>query len=231
MNTALDHLVVIADTLEAGVAWCEQTLGVTPGPGGRHALMGTHNRLLRIDGPGWPRAYLEIIAIEAGVQPLRQPPLCRWFDMDDPALRDQVRANGPQLLHWVARTDHLPQALATSQRFGWARGEPIEASRMTPQGLLSWQISVRPDGQRLLDGVLPTLIEWGAVHPADAMPASGVRLRQLELQHPQHADLQAWADALGLSQVVWADGPACLRATLETPRGPVQLSSRGRSPA
>ena len=225
MSAALDHLVVIADTLDAGVAWCEQTLGVTPGPGGQHPLMGTHNRLLRLDGPDWPRAYLEIIAIEPGVAPLREPPLRRWFDMDDAALMARVRAEGPQLLHWVARTANLTQALNTTRKFGWERGEPIQASRMTPQGLLSWQISVRSDGQRLLGGVLPTLIEWGAVHPADAMPASGVALREFELQHPEPAALQAWSAAIGLGQVAWSGGPAALRATLDTPRGPVQLLS------
>lgn len=226
MNTAMDHLVVIADSLAQGVAWCEQTLGVTPGPGGQHALMGTHNRLLRIDGPDWPRAYLEIIAIEPGARPLREPPLRRWFDMDDAGLKGSVRSHGPRLLHWVARTDKLGKALLAAQQAGWERGEALQASRMTPQGLLAWQISVRPDGQRLLEGVLPTLIEWGAVHPADAMPASGVRLRQLQLQHPEHTRLQVWADTIGLGQVQWQSGAPALLATLDTPRGRVQLSSR-----
>ena len=31
----LDHLVVMAASLDEGVAWCEATLGVTPGPGGQ----------------------------------------------------------------------------------------------------------------------------------------------------------------------------------------------------
>ena len=35
---AVDHLVIAAATLDEGVAWCEATLGVTPGPGGRHAI-------------------------------------------------------------------------------------------------------------------------------------------------------------------------------------------------
>ena len=231
MSAALDHLVVIADSLDKGMAWCEQTLGVTPGPGGQHALMGTHNRLLRIDSPAWPRAYLEIIAIEPGVRPLREPPLRRWFDMDDAELIASVRAHGPRLLHWVARTHHLGQTLATTQQAGWDRGEALQASRMTPQGLLEWQISVRPDGQRLLGGVLPTLIEWGTVHPADTMPASGVTLRQLRLQHPEHAHLQAWAEAIGLGQIDWQGGPPSLLANLDTPRGPVVLSSHAGSPA
>ena len=32
-------------------------------PGGEHPLMGTHNRLLRIDSAEFPSAYLELIAI------------------------------------------------------------------------------------------------------------------------------------------------------------------------
>lgn len=231
MSTALDHLVVIAESLNAGVAWCEQTLGVTPGPGGQHALMGTHNRLLRIDSPAWPCAYLEIIAIEPGARPLRKPPLRRWFDMDDTQLMASVQAHGPRLLHWVARTHHLDQALATTKQAGWDRGPALQASRMTPQGLLEWQISVRPDGQRLLDGVLPTLIEWGEVHPAEAMPASGVMLHQLQLQHPECERLRCWGQALGLGQVEWHSGPPALLATLDTPRGMVVLSSQTGSPA
>ena len=62
---SLDHLVIMATSLEQGVAWCEATLGATPGPGGEHPLMGTHNRLLKIASPGFAGAYLEIIAINS----------------------------------------------------------------------------------------------------------------------------------------------------------------------
>ena len=40
-SAQIDHLVVAARTLVEGVAWCEATLGVVPGPGGEHALFGT----------------------------------------------------------------------------------------------------------------------------------------------------------------------------------------------
>ena len=53
------------------------------------------------------------------------------------------------------------------------------------------RITVRGDGARLMDGCLPTLIQWGAAHPCDSLPASGVQLEQLALQHPQAATLQA----------------------------------------
>ena len=43
----IDHIVVVAHSLEQGVAWCESVLGIKPGPGGEHALFGTHNRLFK----------------------------------------------------------------------------------------------------------------------------------------------------------------------------------------
>ena len=61
----VDHPVVMAASLDEGVAWCEATLGVTPGPGGEHPLMGTHNRLLRIATVDYPPACLELIAIDS----------------------------------------------------------------------------------------------------------------------------------------------------------------------
>ena len=39
MNARLDHLVVVADTLEQGAQWCEATLGAAPVTGGRHPHM------------------------------------------------------------------------------------------------------------------------------------------------------------------------------------------------
>ena len=71
MRAQLDHLVIAAASLAEGVAWCEATLGLTPGPGGSHPLMGTHNRLLNIASAAFPQAYLEIIAIEPGKRPSR----------------------------------------------------------------------------------------------------------------------------------------------------------------
>ena len=52
---ALDHLVVACRSLDAGRAWCEATLGVVPLPGGRHALMGTHNLLLSLSSDRYPK--------------------------------------------------------------------------------------------------------------------------------------------------------------------------------
>jgi len=220
----IDHLVVAAASLDEGVAWCEATLGVTPGPGGAHALFGTHNRLLRLNSTTHRRAYLEIIAIDPATTPTRAAPLRRWFDLDDPALRQRLQGEGPQLIHWVASVPDIEAAIAAWQALGLDRGPVIEASRPTPRGLLRWRISVRDDGQRLFGGALPTLIQWGETHPADGMTDTGLHLHALRLQHPEAERLQAALAAIGLHGVTVNTGPAGLQADLRTARGtPVSL--------
>ena len=223
----LDHLVVLADNLTQGVAWCEATLGVTPAPGGEHPLFGTHNRLLALGGGGFPLAYLEIIAINPAAEPRGlSVGRRRWFDMDDETLRTQVRAQGPRLVHWVARVPDLQAASARLAGLDIDRGDVLRANRMTPEGLLGWQITVRPDGRRLMDGGLPTLIEWGDVHPAARLPASGVVLQRWSLHHPRAEALRQALTAIDLGDVPVVPAPTpALHATLLTPRGTLRLSS------
>lgn len=230
MAATLDHLVVLAATLSDGVAWCEATLGVTPGPGGEHPLMGTHNRLINISSPSHPGAYLEVIAINPGATPVRPAGAKRWFDMDNEALQASVRQHGPQLAHYVVQVPDVVKtvaALAALAPQGIDRGRVLAASRPTPHGLLAWQISVRDDGQRLFGGCLPTLITWSGAHPTDTMPGCGVALQSLALQHPQAAMLQAACETIGIAAAVaitHADTPR-LTAQFTTPRGTVTLCS------
>ena len=147
--------------------------------------------------------------------------------MDDAALRQQVAQHGPRLIHWVASVPDVAERCAALAALDVERGAVITASRPTQSGLLQWQITVRSDGLRLMDGCLPTLIQWGAVHPCDSLPASGVQLQRLALQHPQAATLQAACDAVGVAASVLVTPGATprLSAQLSTPRGPVTLTS------
>jgi hypothetical protein len=212
--TFVDHLVVAAPTLEAGAAWCEATLGVAPGPGGKHPLMGTHNRLLKIASAAFPDAYLEIIAIDPeSPQPARR----RWFGLDALDL-----SGGPRLIHAVARSTMLDMHRWGLINIGLRPGDPVAASRETPQGTLAWQILVRDDGALECGGALPTLIQWQGRHPAQAMPDSGVVLQSLALAGvPERA-----RDVLRLRGVVVgsAPGPA-LSAVFATPQGEVLLET------
>jgi Glyoxalase-like domain len=157
--------VLAARTLEEGAAWVEAKLGAASVSGGKHALMGTHNRLLSL-GPG---RFLEVISIDPHAPPIARP---RWFDLDAPAMRERL-ARGPALIHWVERTDDLETAL-----HGYpGRIEILSLSR----GPYRWRIGVRPDGRRPAGGTLPTLIQWeGDLHPAGALPDSGLRLERFE---------------------------------------------------
>lgn len=218
----VDHLVVMAATLDEGVQWCEATFGIVPDGGGRHALMGTHNRLLSIAGPAYPNAYLEIMAIDPKAP---APPHRRWFDMDDGPLRAAIARTGPRLTHFVAAVPDLRPALAALKARGIDRGEPRRASRPTPHGLLQWQITVRADGQRLFQGCLPTLIQWDGRHPSRDMHARGVTLQALRLSHPEATTLQAACQDIGLRGVAVDTGPAALTAQLQSPRGVITLPS------
>lgn len=219
MNTHLDHLVVAAASLEQGVAWCEATLGVTPGPGGRHALMGTHNRLAKIATHAFPDAYLEIIAIDPQAAP---PQRVRWFGLDDPVLQARLREAGPRLIHAVARTMQLDMQRWALITLGLQPGNPVRAGRDTPEGPLAWQILLRDDGALECGGALPTLIQWEGRHPAQTMPESGLGLRALTL----HGVPERVRELLKLRGVVVHAGPGpALQAVLDTPLGAVTLSA------
>jgi hypothetical protein len=131
---AFDHLVVSASTLEEGALAVEDRLGVPTEAGGRHPLMATHNRLLRL-GDG---EYLEIIAAEPD-QPAPAHP--RWFRLDS-------FAGPPRLTNWVVRVDALDAAL---------RAAPPGMGRATElrRGDLRWRIAVPGDG--LCPSTIPVL--------------------------------------------------------------------------
>jgi hypothetical protein len=219
----VDHLVIAARTLDEGDAWCEAIFGITPGPGGRHPLMGTHNRVFAIGSTAHPRAYLEIIAIDPAA---RAPGRRRWFDLDQPRLRAAV-AREPRLVHFVARCEHGGDALEALRATGADAGEFVAAERDTPSGTLRWRLTLREDGGRPGDGTVPALIEWSGAHPADSLGASGVTLRALSAVHPDvHRLQQAWR-AIGLREAAAHEGAVDLVATFDSPRGTVTLHSDG----
>jgi Glyoxalase-like domain len=208
-----DHIVVAARSLAEGAAWCEATLGATPVEGGRHATMGTHNRLLGLGDGVRQRMYLEIIALDPEAPP---PPRARWFDLDSPALQAEI-AVAPRLVHWVARCNDIDRAIAALRAAGHDPGEAIAVERMTAHGMLRWRIALRDDGRRLAGGAVPLLIEWGAAHPCDHLPASGVSVTHLALGGVDRGE----AERLGVSLA--AAGAPPLSVALDTPRGRVEL--------
>ncbi len=246
LKTQIDHIVVVAHTLEQGVAWCEATLGITPQPGGDHPQFGTHNRIFKIATPSFPLAYFEIIAIKKvatqaantlanGQNKVKnEAQKSRWFDMDDAALQTAV-AKEPRLVHFVVNTNDIQAGRTALKAVGIDRGAAVEASRPTRKGRLEWKITVRDDGQRLFNGALPSLIQWGKpgaeeplrLHPRNTLPRSGVSLQSVAVTSPTPEKLQAAYDAIGLTGVTLSDGDPNITVTLKTPKGVVELQSLG----
>jgi hypothetical protein len=209
MTSTIDHLAVTAVSLESGEL--DELLGVPLSPGGSHARMGTHNRLLRL-GAG---AYLELIAVDPKATKPGRP---RWFELDDPAMQARL-ARGPRLVHWVARvgSTHFP-----SLPFDVGPWEPFQ------RGDLSWQLTVRADGSLPADGILPSLICWnGSAHPAARLPDVGVSLEALELEHPRAAEVQRQLDLLALPYRCQNAPVPHLTVHLRTPLGLRTLRSPG----
>lgn len=213
MNLALDHLVVAARTLEEGAQWLEARTGVAAVAGGRHARMGTHNRLLAL-GEG---AYLEIISVDPQAPAPGRP---RWFGLDTPAMHARLR-HGPALVHWVARTDDIDAAREAAPDLV---GEVLDMER----GEYRWRIGVPADGSLPAAGAFPTLIEWrDGRHPAAALPGPGCRLESLAVRSPHAGELALRLRELGFANdapvsLVEA-GATGLSATLRSPRGMVLL--------
>jgi hypothetical protein len=242
LKSQIDHIVVVARSLEQGVAWCESTLGITPETGGDHPQFGTHNRLFKIATPNFPLAYFEIIAIKnIAIQAINTPSIgqnsvknSRWFDMDDAALQAAV-AKEPRLVHFVAQTEDIQAGRTALKALGIDRGPAVEASRHTRKGRLEWKITVRDDGQRLFNGGLPSLIQWGKtnaaeplrLHPRNTLPRSGVSLQSVTVASPTPDKLQAAYAAIGLANVSLTEGEANITVTLKTPKGVVALQSFG----
>ena len=196
----LDHLAVVAETLEAGRAHVEAALGVAMQSGGQHGYFGTHNLLLGLsDG-----LYLEVIAVDPAAGP---PAVPRWFDLDR-------FAGQPRIGTWICRSDDLEAALAQAPA---EAGRPVDLAR----GDLRWRMAVAADGRMPFDGAFPALIQWQGAHPAARLAPSGCRLRRLIVTHPEAEALRAsLADLLTDSRVVIAFGDDLhLRAEIETPHG------------
>jgi hypothetical protein len=207
LMTRIDHLVYATPDLDLGIDAVEERLGVRATPGGQHPGLGTRNALVALGSS----SYLEII----GPDPEQPKPAGRRrFGIDE--------LSAPRIVAWVVKSMELETLAAAAAERGVTLGAVTAGSRRRPDGiLLSWRYT--DPATVVADGIVPFFIDWGSSpHPA-ATAARGASLQQLRAQHPDAVRVQRMLATLGLDLRV-EDGPApAIIATIDSPRGRVEL--------
>lgn len=206
MLLTLDHLAVAAKYLTPGVNHVSEQLSVTPPFGGEHALMNTHNHLMKLGTD----EFLEIISINPAASVPERP---RWFALDE------FNEDTPRLITWVARTDDLDAALNATHFINW---QALTVSR----GELTWRIAVREDGSLPFDGAFPTIIEWPMrPFPGSKMTDFDCSLNALHITHPKADKLvELLSTLIDDHRISITQGEeTVLSAVIDTPGGPRKL--------
>jgi hypothetical protein len=207
--TALDHLVIGVPDLTDGIARLERLCGVSAAPGGTHPGRGTQNALLSL-GDG---AYLEVI----GPDPL-QPD----HHLNRPRSFGVHAEMAPRLVGWAIASTDIDALISRARDAGYDPGEVQSRQRLAADGaVVAWRLSSRPVTPE--NFLLPFVIDWGATpHPSQSTP-TGLQLVHLRAEHPDPEHVLEQLSALGLQLEVVRGAQPALIATLDTPKGRIDL--------
>ena len=205
----VDHLVYATPDLELGIQTIEKLTGVRASAGGQHPGLGTRNALIALG----PSTYLEIIGPDPE-QPKPDGP--RRFGIDE--------LKAPRLLTWVAKGTELASLVNRARANGVLLGNVISGSRKRPDGvLLSWRYT--DPNVVLEDRLVPYFIDWGtSPHPATTA-SPGLSLRALRAEHPDAERVAHVLRQLGLDLPVRRGARPSLIATIDSPKGRLELRS------
>jgi len=171
MNGRIDHIVIGAENLISGTSILEKKLNTKLLPGGEHKVMGTHNKLLKLQ----KEIYFEVIANNPNAESPTHP---RWFSLDELEIKEKIK-NSARSLCWILAVDNIDHAV---KNCGYNPGKILKLSR----GDLEWKVTVPTDGKLIENGVLPFLIEWPKnIHPCKNLTDSSVSLNKISLIHPE----------------------------------------------
>ncbi len=203
----IDHLVYATPDLERGIRTMEELSGVRATAGGQHPGLGTRNALIALG----PSTYLEIIGPDPGQA---KPDGPRRFGIDE--------LQAPRLVTWVAKGTQLEPFVNRARANGVLLGDVISGSRRRPDGvLLSWRYT--DPNVILSDRLVPYFIDWGtSPHPAVAA-ARGLSLRELRAEHPEAERVTGILRQLGLDLPVRRGARPSLIATIDSPKGRIEL--------
>jgi catechol 2,3-dioxygenase-like lactoylglutathione lyase family enzyme len=203
----LDHILLGAADLEAGIAFVAERTGVRAAFGGVHPGAGTRNALLSLGR----NRYLEIIAPDP-----RQPATADVRDLKD--------LDKPALVGWAVHPGDIEAFANRLKSEGVAVVGPKPGSRKRPDGrVLNWKTLALKDDA---GGLLPFFIEWGAgsIHPSvDAPP--GCQLVLFEAATPDTLGLGRTAASLRLDlSIVKTPTTPHLHAIIAGPKGNLDVT-------
>ena len=203
--TRIDHLVYATPDLDHGVEEIERLFGIHAAPGGQHPGRGTRNALLALGST----SYLEIIGPDPD-QPRPKDP--RPFGIDE--------LNVSRLVTWSIKGQNLDEFRREALRNGVHLGEVKSGSRRRMDGTeLSWQVT----DYGVTNGIVPFFIDWGvSPHPAGSA-AQGASLFEFRAEHPHPSHVQQLLKGLAVDLKVARGSSPTLIATIDCPRGRVEL--------
>ncbi len=210
MTNQLDHIAIGATSLSEGYHFFQSAFGVDIPLGGKHAMMGTHNRLMKLQGA----SYFELISIDENAHPPQRP---RWFGLDEAETHAKL-SRKPSALSWIVQTTDLDRVIAHSPI---ELGEVLELQRDD----LRWRLTVPKDGKPVMGGLIPAFIEWPKnMHPSRSLPDLAVTLDAITLSHPDPSALNEVLDKLEISQLAQvAKGETNLSFTFSSPAGRITI--------
>jgi catechol 2,3-dioxygenase-like lactoylglutathione lyase family enzyme len=203
----LDHILLGAADLDAGIAFVAERTGVRAAFGGVHPGAGTRNALLSLG----ENRYLEIIAPDP-----HQPATAD--------VRDLKHLDKPALVGWAVHPGDIEAFANRLKSEGVAVVGPKPGSRKRPDGrVLNWKtLGLKDDA----GGLLPFFIEWGAgsIHPSVDAP-QGCQLVLFEAATPDTLGLGRAAASLRLElSIVKAPATPHLHAIIVGPKGNLDVT-------
>ena len=166
-NFKIDHIVIGSRTLEEGTEYIQDLLNVKLSPVGKHKIMGTHNRVLKLGN-----LYLEVISLDRSIKNKIKD--C-WFGLKENYVQEVVLKK-PNLISFVissfSQENHLDyykkKIFVKREDFSWNFRRPKKSN-------LDRNLFLYPD-------VFPSLIVWKSKSPLQDMKENSLLFLELEIE-------------------------------------------------
>lgn len=206
MSNWIDHLVLAAPSLEAGIDHVRRLTGTAPIFGGRHEGAGTHNALMSLGAP----TYLEVLAPD--------PSQSASSPLIEPSQVTEAHLQG-----FAIGCNDLDAAVRDLRDAGVEDvTDPFAMTRRQPDGTeLAWRLAfIGPK----VGGAHPFLISWGDTPSPAYTGAVGGQFVALRAGDPDPTTAALPLAVLGIDVEVDASPTPWLRATIDTPSGTVEFT-------